>query len=169
MALSYWPVQNIRHKASWYLWPCLPSPHPGLPSLAYPAGWVRKAGGWPMSLPVFGAWFLPCPISPAVFWREECALCPEQTLTQTSWVGRQLGEKKWEPPSPSDQGSWQLCGLCVCVCVPRATEFSTREFSNQREHGEKVTELGLTTRAPLEESSRPRTSLSVSPLDCKGR
>lgn len=88
------------------------------------AGWGQKEGGWPMSLPVFGAWFLPCPISPAVFWREECALCPEQTLTQASWVGRQLRKRSGSLHPHQTRAPGSSVG-CVCVGVgvgvPRAT------------------------------------------------
>ena len=30
-------------------------------------------------------------------------------------------EKRWELPLPSDKGSWQLRGQCVCVCVTKVT------------------------------------------------
>lgn len=128
-----------------------------------------------MSLPVFGAWFLPCPISPAVFWREECALCPEQTLTQASWVGRQLRKRSGSLHPHQTRAPGSSVG-CACVLGwggvggPQShTEFSTRGFSNQMEHGEEVRKPGPTTQAPSEETSCSRTSLSVSPLGHKGR
>lgn len=59
-----------------------------------------EIGSQPKSPPVSGPGSF-CPLCPAVFWREEFALCPEQTLAQaweggSSWEksGRQLVEER---------------------------------------------------------------------------
>lgn len=58
------------------------------------------------------------------------------------WEG---SSEKWEPPPPSDKSSWQLCELRVSP----APKFSSRGFSDQMEHGGKV------TKGSLEEPAKP--------------
>lgn len=55
-----------------------------------------EIGSQPKSPPVSGSGSF-CPLCPAVFWREEFALCPEQTLARHG-RGKQLGEE-WEAAS----------------------------------------------------------------------
>lgn len=105
------PILSIKQTVSWYLPPCLSNPYPNFKLQRGQRDVARRPAVSLRSPPVFRACFLPCPIFPAVFWREEHALCPEQTLAQTSWV---RAVRKVDPPPASDQGSWQLCGLRGC-------------------------------------------------------
>lgn len=91
-------------------------------------------------LPVFRACFLPCPIFPAVFWREERALCPEQTLAQTSWVGRQL--RKVGSSTRIRPGL--LTALWAAWVSPEPSSSALGDFSDQMsKHCRKVTKPGL--------------------------
>lgn len=151
-------LASSEHQAEGPLVPlALPHQPPPRTSGSGGASGIGPEGGWLAHVPACVWGLVPAlsHLSSCVLERRMCTM--PRTNTHTGLLGGKTAQgKEGGASTPSRPGIlaalWALC-MCVCVCPQSYSEFSTREFSNQREHGEKVTEPWLTSWAPSEESS----------------